>query len=614
MALTVLLGAWTALSAEILGFFHALDQHHLVVAWGVFGLAVSVFVWRRGTRLSLRLPGGWIGLPKLWLAVACAYVLVLLVIALVAPPNTNDSLQYHMSRVAHWAQQASLAHYATPIERQLWMPPFAEIAVLNLYLLAGGDQFVNLVQWASMAISLVAVSLIARRLYGGAPAQAIAVLFAVTLPMGILQASSTQNDYVTGLWVICLAYFAVKAHQTQLSVRDLILAGLATGLGALTKATFYAFALPFLVWLGISTVRRTGWLRAIRFALLGLGLVVALNAGAWGRNLQSFGTPLGPKGAIAAHGNELWSWRVVVSNLLRNATLHVATPYGDVNGPMRDAVIAIHHWIGLDANDPRTSMGEYRVRRSFHEDYAGNPYHFLLVPACLLLLAWHSVGKKATQGVSRQDRLPLLYALVVLTTYLVFCGLYKWQPTGSRLQLPFFIAWAPAAGLAFQALGSLAIRPRLRMAAPAALGMLLVASSLRPLLINPSRPLIPRAVDGISLWNTPREELLFINAPEFRSPYLPLIEIGRECGCTAIGLKIDSSNPEYPFWALMAPPGSGIRLEHVDLPTSLGRDSAFHEPCAILCTYCTETSLYGLDLLFNHQGRYSFYLSASSSP
>jgi hypothetical protein len=37
--------------------------------------------------------------------------------------------------------------------------------------------------------------------------QLIAAVFVATIPMGILQASSTQNDYVLSFWLICFVYF-----------------------------------------------------------------------------------------------------------------------------------------------------------------------------------------------------------------------------------------------------------------------------------------------------------------------------------------------------------------------------------------------------------------------
>ena len=46
--------------------------------------------------------------------------------AIVAPPNTYDSMTYHLPRVMHWIQNQSVAHYPTHIPRQLHFPPGAE--------------------------------------------------------------------------------------------------------------------------------------------------------------------------------------------------------------------------------------------------------------------------------------------------------------------------------------------------------------------------------------------------------------------------------------------------------------------------------------------------------
>jgi len=591
LGLAILAGAWTVLLSEGLGALHSLSRPWLAFGWTVFLVFAAVLAWRRRRTVAALGPGTlrWSGWPSVWLVIAGVFAAILLVIALVAPPNTNDSLQYHMSRVAHWAAQRSLDHFPTPIERQLWMPPFAELAVLNVYVLTAGDRLVNLVQWFSMLLCLMGVSLVAARLGASRRGQALAALFALTLPMGILQSTSTQNDYVTAVWLLCLAYWAVKAHQQPLTPRDWVVAGLATGLGVLTKGTFYGFALPFLIWLGVSTIRRAGWRPAMLFALTGVALVGALNAGAWMRNLRTYGLPLGPADAVAAHANQTWGWRVVVSNALRGLTLHLATPYGDVNGPIADAVTIAHDWLGLDVNDPRTTMGEYRVKRSFHEDYAGNPYHTLLVPVSLLVLAWPQRNRADDRTAEdRPARSAGLFAAIVIAGALCFCALYKWQATGSRLQLPLFILWAPLAGLALESLGLR--RGRLAPCLPPIVGILLAAAALRFLLVNPSRPFLPRAEDGLSLWNTPRDELLFINSPEVMPGYLPLVETAAGINCAVFGLKIDSSQPEYPFWALLEAPDSGVRLEHIEVNALPGVTPASSPPCAILCTYCCTTS------------------------
>ena len=52
-----------------------------------------------------------------------AVVVIAGVTAIVAPPNTYDSMTYHLPRVMHWIQHQSVGHYPTHIPRQLHFPP-----------------------------------------------------------------------------------------------------------------------------------------------------------------------------------------------------------------------------------------------------------------------------------------------------------------------------------------------------------------------------------------------------------------------------------------------------------------------------------------------------------
>src|SRR5437764_14297858 len=105
-------------------------------------------------------------------------------------------MMYHLARVSHWQQDASLAPYPTHILRQLYLQPGAEFVLLQLQILSGGDRLAGLVQWASMVGVLVGTSLLARDLGAHRPGALAASIVAASLPIGILEATSTQNDYV----------------------------------------------------------------------------------------------------------------------------------------------------------------------------------------------------------------------------------------------------------------------------------------------------------------------------------------------------------------------------------------------------------------------------------
>ncbi|MEW6567333.1 MAG: hypothetical protein AB1449_04030 [Chloroflexota bacterium] len=106
LGLAIVLGAWTTLLSEVLGAFGVLERRWIALGWAVLAVAVALALWprRRLGFSGLRRRGAGGGIARLCLGVTAVEVIVLLVVALAAPPNTNDSLSYHMSRVAHWAQ------------------------------------------------------------------------------------------------------------------------------------------------------------------------------------------------------------------------------------------------------------------------------------------------------------------------------------------------------------------------------------------------------------------------------------------------------------------------------------------------------------------------------
>jgi hypothetical protein len=647
------LGAWLALGTELLSALGALTRPGVLWFWGIsllVGLGILFWLARLGQLRGWQKVGGYFSNVQhakhltLWLGILILITLVLLLVAVIAPPNTNDSLAYHMPRVALWVQQKNLDFYTTPVPRQLWMPPLAEWAVLHLYLLTGNDQLANLPQWLAMAASLLVCALLASRLNRGHPARAglLASLFCATLPMGALQATSNQTDYVTAFWLICLAYWTVRAHQAYPRGEYLTLlqfSGLAcaTGLGMLTKGTFYPFAAPFLVWLLVSMLRaptsilerrtQTTWrkkLAAIGVSLaLSLAIITLLNAGQWLRNQKMYGFPLGPRTGMTFLSNETFSPAVLVSNLLRNSTLHLGTPFGIINGPLRQAVETVHAWIGLDPSDPRTSLDEYRVRRSRQEDYAGNFWHFIFIGLSMLIaLAFFlSPSKRKSQpkgGEPAADWSALaIYSLALLGGFLLYSALFKWQATGSRLQLPLFVAAAPLVGTIFAQPLEL-ISPAFRVAHPslntpkagnlafAILAIFFLLVGYPSILSNPSRPLIvdyASAVDR-SILNLPRSELLFANAPEIAPTYFSLANaIALLKSCDRFGLILDSHDAAYPFWAFQNPsyglptarPISWYYLDDASGkigPAPIDPKTGNRVPiCAIVCTLCSQPEL-----------------------
>lgn len=624
---TICWGAALALITEAGSTLHILNRAWVALAWtAILGILCLIGLragrFRRGGQYLQR------GIRQIyrieWLFIALIGILssALLVILLLSPPNNTDSLQYHLARVVHWAQNASLGHYATAVIRQISNPIWAEEVILHMRLLWGNDGLAGLVQWGAMLGSLTAVTLIAAELGVGRLGQWIAAAFAFSLPMGVLQSTSTQNDYVVAFWLLCVAWLVLRASAQPFNRSESILLGMAVGLGMLTKGIFYPFVFPFGVWFLIAALRwgrqqQLSWGQSILQILPSSGwillTVVILNIGYWLRNWLTFGGPLGPGEWVSTMVASQYGLGPFAASLIRNAAMNFATPSLHVN-----ALIVQILRNKLTPLDPR--MAEFDLLWGWnHEDIAGNPLHVVLIALALLILlfSWRRV----------KDRRLWAYLAALGGVYAMLSSVIHFELYGVRFQLPLFILGAPLVGaaLGLSAPGyprpSAAPLPTGRRRARSAADifqwtfiLILLAACLPWVLFNRTRPLIALKDGGEpfsipcqrilgctvgSILFEPPTTILFANWISQRDPYLQASRDLKESGCQQIGLRLDSHNLEYPFWWLLDAPQSGVRLESIYTLPEMERylDPAFH-PCAIICTICADrTNLHGLPLV-----------------
>jgi hypothetical protein len=584
-------GVFTVLLSEGLSMAHAIGTSSLLVFWSLPTLlGLGWLLQRRREGLPFRFP------PRLRLtreqavyAVICAaFLAVTAIIAGFAPPNNWDVLNYHMARVAHWAQEGSIHHYATGIEVQNYMPPGNAIFLLQVYILGRGDQWVNFIQWFSLLGNVLVASEIVRRLGGSVRSQWLAALFVVTLPMGIMQATSATSDFFVAFWLAITAAMTLSFWQRPDEAWVLIPLGAAAGMAVLSKQTSLPFLLPFAVWTLAAFWRSSTRRRSIAYGLAGLVLLLSVNAGYALRNIQTYGNPAGPQSRVELHVNEPIGLRSFISNLLKNASLHAGTPSPYFNKGVALAVQVMHEWIGSDVNDPGlTAEGQFRIKGQVqHETVAGNFVH------AVLMLAATAVFLVQRRRFAAKDR---IYALAVLSGFLIFVLIFKWKITGSRYHLPFFVLAAPAvAGV----MGGW----RLRYAAASVAAMAIW--SIPWLVGNQARPLIS-GVDSAfvdSVLTTPRQELYFANGGYLQTPYLEMASKIEESDCKAVGISIPGGSAEYPIWALLGAPDRNLQIEWIvsGTPSARYAEDSF-EPCAVVCDACPESweTIRGLQLAYD---------------
>ena len=514
-------------------------------------------------------------------------------IAVVSPPNNWDSMTYHMSRVVHWIQNRSVEHYPTSYVPQLYHPPGAEFAIMHFQIITGGDRFANLIQWLSMLGSAIAVSLIAQQLGANQRGQVFAAVFAATLPMGILQASSTQNDYAVCFWIVCFVSCGLAGMSAGITLSNTLRIGASLGLALLTKTTAYIFALPFIIWFIIVGIKRYHQ-KMLPPILMIATVTLLLNIGHYWRNYDLFGYAIGaPQSFTKEYKIEIFTLPTFLSNIIRNLAMHTGTSISKINGLIVAVVKLLHKILGVLPNDPRTTWPPGQVYAlttpSFNENNATNPIHFGLIFATLILIL--------NQPKLSKIKIVAVYLTATISTFLLLCLLLKLQPWHSRHHMTTFILFAPLFGLTFSQLSNYKIANYI-------VGIL-IFMSLPWISHNKFRPLIGEA----NIFNSSRNELYFTSRPKIEFAYNQAVDFVKSQNCTNIGLSFWTKNAwEYPLWVLFQEPGKPApRIEHISTIDPVVEQKLNSEPyksfipCAIIYQSTKIDDKQGKEIVLKNQ-------------
>jgi len=597
---SLLWGILVIISSELLSISQSLTRNGLTVFW-LIALLIILFIgqWTKtmnyGFRHARKVVYSLATSPYKILASLIIVLALILLVALISPSNNVDSIHYHMPRVRHWAQNKSLAHYPTAYKPQLWNPIWAEASILQLMLLWGSDRLANLVQYFSFLSSIIGVSYIAKLLGANTRGQLLSAVFVVSIPMAILQATSTQTDLVTGYWYVCLITFILLGKIRSYSRADYSFIAISLGLGMLTKGTFYPYAITLLVWLAYLEVRVHGWVKAISHGATVVLVVSAINLGFWYRNIQTFGGFLGPSDWINNKIGESFRLSGVVSRIVRHIFLNFPTPWEAINASIENGISKFEVLLGY----PFDKIDLLWLWN--HDDVAGNPVHIILSVIALLCCLFSIRLKK--------NRNLFQYTAVVFISFVILAGSLYYDPFGVRYQLPFLLLSAPVFGV-FVTHSKWKDRNWLPW--------LFLIMSLPWVFINLSRPLVafqdssnPLSMPCTDTLGCTRSgsilfedqtTILFANYSDRQDEYEHLANAILSASCDKIGLRIDSHDPGYLWWWLLDTPQKDVEIRYVYYSESLSSlaDLEF-EPCAIICTICGDrNTLHGLSLEGNY--------------
>jgi hypothetical protein len=601
-------GTAVVVITEGLGALHLLTRGAIALGWTAAALLTAALARRAvragGARLAAA-PGGWLReagpLERAVVAGAALLLALVVVVALACPPNMQDAIEYHLPRIVLWLSNRSVDFYPTPDYRQLVLGPYSEYAMLQFHALSGSDRFVNLVEAFSWFGAAIAASVIAWRVGAGRRGQLIAFVAGLTIPEAVLEASGAMNTAVVSFWIAAAVVFLIAYGERQ-DWRSGCGAAAAIGLACLTKGVAFAF-LPFAgaaAWLM--------WPRGARGRVWRYGplllLAVALNlpqafrahdlTGKW------LGAPFPAGGHVLDFGVEHPTVGRTIANALRGVAMNFNFPSARATLIAESATRRLIHLIGQDPDDP----GALWVNRTFeiptlsrHEIWAGNPVHFLLLVAAGIWILGLAARRRPADLSDPHWRPPLLLLAAIAGGFVLYSATLRWQPWGTRFQLPLFVLAAPLIGLLLER----------KLSARAGLfaGLLLCVYGCYNASGNRVRSLIPANQVKWSDVYRPRAALYYTD--NYHQTVEPaqrvLVDAVNDSGCADVGWESYHPEPDAelakspksffidPLLALTGTDGRNRRAWYAgvrNLSAKYPQPYASSEPCLVVCLGCGD--------------------------
>lgn len=578
----------TLLFVELLSLFKSINSFSFLAIWlsSFFIQLVILFYLIKSKQIVLQYfvwSKNEITNDNLFAAIVIAfYSTILFLIAIIYPPSNWDSMTYHLPRVMHWIQNGNVAHYTTNIIWQNYQPPFAEYLILNNVLCIGHINAANLVQFTAYLGSIVIVSLIIKTLGGEKKIQYFGAALAATVPMAVLQATSTQNDLLLSFFML-IVFYKVFSTNKYWKLFDFIILGISIGLAIITKGTSFLILMPVGVYFIFSCVKKGLFYQNIVRLTFTAVLIIGISFPHYYRNYNEYGHPLGTEVDQVTHKSEYYSLRATVSQIVKNYALNLATPQYGLNDDVNFIVNKIHELIEFDINDSKVSRTGWSdsifksnpKSQFYHEDYAPN----LLVFCFFLIIIFPLVKYR------KKASLQFIFLIITTLSFIMVCCMLKWSPWHTRYHVINALLWVPLIVYVLRKNQTFLIL---------VLG-LSVLFSIKHLLERPSKQIFPLS----KVFTKKQTDILFSNRISIQSDYEKVMADLKRYNTNSIGLTIGIDDWEFPVWYLASKNNLRLNIHHVISNT---------KPCVptdiVISTSKKDSLIFG-DLVFKKQSQYS---------
>lgn len=548
------------ISTEILSFFYLLTKPWIVASNILFVVTVGIILTRHSGKRSSNWrrahPESDSGRARMTNYIIIFLLILTFIQGFYSAPSTTDAMTYQILRAMYWIQEGTAYQWFIRNSHD-FMPGFASYILLHLYMIFGGDRMLFFSQWLAYAGSIFLSRTVATQLGANQKLSQIISVLVATIPIVVLQATSTQADMVSAL-ITLLVFHLMLVILNSPSYKNALILGFTLGLGMLVKAPFYIFVIvPLSLFL---LLLRKNPKKAIALSTIIISIAFAMNLRYYSQNISLYGSPLGQKfsGKGNTYVNERFDLPSVGSNLIKNTMNNLPVPL--LADQVQFAFIKLHSLIGIDIADPKVSYTglDFKVRSVVYpqEDLAASPLNIFLI-----LLAPFFVFRKSFKPVKKNE-LRVLYVFLI-AAYVMFATILKYESVHNRLLVTFLVEGTIISALILSNFKFGQRTLKLFVFLSILLSFALVFLNVQHPYISykvfydkvksfaGDYPILPEA-----FYAKPRLEQYFNSRPYWYDPYNKVTDlISKKKYKQRIVIMLMDDEFEYPFWALLKAKG-----------------------------------------------------------
>lgn len=441
---------------EVLSIGNHLDKGHLIGAYGILLLLVIALLVYQGLkhRIHLKISVDYLKnknlQERILVIVFALFLLGMLMVSIITIPYDIDSLTYHLTRVAYWTQNKSVAHFATNDVRAVTSPPLAEFINLQVYILHNqSDKLMNVLQASSFITNALLVLGISKKLGLEKKYQYLSVFLFISTPIAFGEALTTQVDQFAALWILLFVYFLLDlldesfrfCFSAEVIGRVLLLAA-CIAFAYLAKPTGLFAMLVFAFWLLIVCIKRKDKISVLipLIILAGVEMVVIL-APEMIRNFATFNA-MSSSSVGNKHMVDTLNPLYLMLNFMKNVSVNTPNIYFPwISKVVSHGICWIAYKLGIDINDPRIAhdgAGYFlREPQRYIMDTAINPIIFYL---SVMVACWLIIRMVKRQKAEIKD----YYTIAAIASFLLFCAVLKYELYSVRYMIPYLALMCPA--------------------------------------------------------------------------------------------------------------------------------------------------------------------------